>query len=55
MMESKESIEYTDSVAYTKSWGNGKVFHCSIGHYLKDFENENVVKLIIQGINWTTK
>ena len=42
-------------VAYTKSWGNGKVFHCSIGHYLKDFEKENVVNLIIQGINWTTK
>ena len=55
----KEYHEWIDDVempvAYTKSWGNGKVFHCSIGHYLKDFENENVVKLIIQGINWTTK
>ena len=42
-------------IAYTKKWGKGKVFHCSIGHYLKDFENLNVVKLITQGINWATK
>ena len=42
-------------VAYTKTWGTGKIFHCSIGHYLKDFENEEVVKLLIQGINWAVK
>ena len=42
-------------IAYTKKWGKGKVFHCSIGHYLKDFENFNVVKLITRGINWATK
>ena len=42
-------------IAYTKKWGKGKVFHCSIGHYLKDFENLNVVKLITQGISWATK
>ena len=42
-------------IAYTKKWGKGKVFHCYIGHYLKDFENLNVVKLITQGINCATK
>ncbi len=55
----KEYHQWIDGVempvAYTKTWGNGKIFHCSIGHYLKDFENENVVKLLIQGINWTTQ
>ena len=42
-------------VAYTKTWGSGKIFHCSIGHYMKDFENKEVVKLLIQGINWAVK
>ncbi len=42
-------------IAYTKKWGNGRIFYCSIGHYLKDFENLNVVKLISQGINWAVR
>jgi len=42
-------------IAYTKKWGNGKIFYCSIGHHLKDFENLNVVKLISQGINWAIR
>ncbi len=42
-------------IAYTKKWGNGKIFYCSIGHYLKDFENSNVLKLISQGIIWAAR
>ena len=42
-------------IAYTKKWGNGKIFYCSIGHYLKDFENLNVLKLISQGIIWAAR
>ena len=55
----KEYHEWIDGVempvAYTKTWGSGKIFHCSIGHYMKDFENEEVVKLLVQGINWAVK
>ena len=51
----KKYHEWIDGVdmpiAYTKKWGYGNIFHCSIGHNLKDFENINVVKLITQGIN----
>src|SRR5210317_677575 len=42
-------------IAYTKKWGNGNIFYCSIGHYLKDFENVNVLKMISQGINWAVR
>ena len=42
-------------IAYTKKWGNGRIFYCSIGHYLKDFENLNVLKLISQGIIWAAR
>ena len=42
-------------IAYTKKWGNGKIFYCSIGHHLKDFENLNVLKLISQGIIWAAR
>jgi type 1 glutamine amidotransferase len=55
----KKYHEWIDGVdmpiAYTKKWGDGNIFHCSIGHNLKDFENTNVVKLITQGINWASK
>ena len=55
----KKQYEWIDGVempiAYTKKWGNGRIFYCSIGHYLKDFENLNVVKLITQGINWAIR
>ena len=42
-------------IAYTKKWGNGKIFYCSIGHHLKDFENLNVLQLISQGIIWAAR
>ena len=42
-------------IAYTKTWGKGKIFYCSIGHHMKDFENLDVVRLICQGINWAVK
>ena len=42
-------------IAYTKIWGKGKIFYCSIGHHMKDFENLDVVRLICQGINWAVK
>ena len=55
----KKFHEWIDGVempiAYTKTWGNGRIFYCSIGHYMKDFENLDVVKLISQGINWATR
>ena len=42
-------------IAYTKTWGKGKIFYCSIGHHMKDFENLDVVRLICQGIKWAVK
>lgn len=42
-------------VAWTKTYGNGKVFYCSLGHVAADLENPDVLELIIRGMVWAAK
>ena len=40
-------------VAWTKSYGQGRVFYCSIGHVAADLETPTVKEMIRRGIVWT--
>ncbi|MCO5219741.1 MAG: ThuA domain-containing protein [Thermomicrobiales bacterium] len=42
-------------VAWTKSFGRGRVFYCSIGHNAADFDQPDVARLIDQGLVWATR
>jgi uncharacterized protein len=39
-------------VAWTKRWGEGRVFYCSIGHAPEDLENPPVRELLRRGMVW---
>jgi uncharacterized protein len=39
-------------VAWTKSYGKGRVFYCSIGHVAADLETPEVKEMIRRGILW---
>lgn len=40
-------------VAWTRTWGRGRVFYCSIGHHAADFDNPEVRDLVRRGILWS--
>lgn len=42
-------------VAWTKQFGTGKVFYCSLGHVNADFELEEAALLVEQGLVWATR
>jgi uncharacterized protein len=42
-------------VAWVRTWGRGRVFYCSIGHYVEDLEIPAVRRLIKQGISWAKR
>lgn len=43
-------------VVWTKAWGEGKVFYCSLGHVAQDFETSPTAREIIQrGMLWASK
>ncbi|MCA9834484.1 MAG: ThuA domain-containing protein [Thermomicrobiales bacterium] len=42
-------------VAWTKCYGAGKVFYCSIGHSDADFEQADAARLVEQGLIWATR
>lgn len=42
-------------VVFTKLWGKGRVFYCSLGHSTKDFEIYEVRKLMENGFIWAAK
>jgi hypothetical protein len=37
---------------WTRYHGQSRVFYCSAGHVAKDFENENLLSLVTNGICW---
>ncbi len=40
-------------VAWTKMWGQGRVFYCSMGHVAQVFDQDpNIVKLVKRGMLW---
>ena len=42
-------------VAWTKQYGAGKVFYCSLGHTNADFELNEAALLVEQGLVWATR
>ncbi|GAA1982619.1 ThuA domain-containing protein [Nocardiopsis rhodophaea] len=42
-------------VAWTRRWGTGRVFYCSVGHYLKDLKNPAATRLVRQGMAWACR
>ena len=42
-------------VAYTHSWGMGRVFYETVGHRLTDLETPAVTRLIRQGMAWAAR
>lgn len=42
-------------VAWTKMYGAGRVFYCSLGHVDADFEVPEASRLIEQGLVWATR
>jgi type 1 glutamine amidotransferase len=39
-------------VAWTRMWGKGRVFYCSLGHQASDFEQAETRDLVRRGILW---
>lgn len=42
-------------VVWTKPWGDGKVFCCTVGHKLDDLDNPQVRTIIERGILWASR
>lgn len=46
---------FTSPVAWTRQWGEGRVFYLSVGHYLADLRNTDATRLLLQGITWAAR
>jgi type 1 glutamine amidotransferase len=43
-------------VAWTRKWGNGRVFYCALGHSPKEYDEcPSVWNFIISGIRWASR
>jgi len=42
-------------VAYKRRFGSGRIFYSSLGHFMRDFENENAYKIMHRGMLWACK
>lgn len=42
-------------VVWTKRWGQGKVFYCSLGHHPSDFDVPPCREIIRRGLLWATR
>jgi len=47
-----ETMGVVMPVTWTKSWGEGRVFYCSVGHVPADVQLPMSAKMIRQGLNW---
>ncbi|MEY9213270.1 ThuA domain-containing protein [Thermobifida halotolerans] len=45
----------TSPVAWTRTWGRGKVFYMSVGHYLEDLQLPDAERMLAQGVAWATR
>lgn len=45
----------TMPVAWTKNFGDGRVFYCSLGHVNTDFDVPEAARLVEQGLIWATR
>lgn len=42
-------------VAWVKNWGRGRIFYCTIGHFMEDLQNPENTKLMKQGFKWASR
>ena len=42
-------------VSYVKRWGRGRVFYCSIGHAIDEFDVPEVREMISRGLLWAAR
>jgi hypothetical protein len=42
-------------VTWKRQWGKGRVFYCSVGHVLQDFDIPEVREMIVRGMLWATR
>jgi type 1 glutamine amidotransferase len=42
-------------VAWTKRWGEGRVFYCSLGHVAADFEVPEARELVQRRMLWASR
>lgn len=42
-------------VVWKRRWGQGKVFYCSLGHVLKDFDVPEAREIVKRGLMWATR
>jgi hypothetical protein len=40
------------AIAYTKNYGEGRVFYLALGHDMAAWEHESFRKLLLQGVDW---
>ena len=40
---------------WTRMWGRGKVFYCSLGHTFKDFEIPEALEIVRRGMLWASR
>ncbi len=51
----KYKIGTTHPFAYTKAWGDGKVFCACWGHTFKDFDVPEAREIVLRGMKWATR
>jgi type 1 glutamine amidotransferase len=42
-------------VVWLRQWGKGKVFYCSLGHCMEDFEVPQCQEIIRRGLIWAAR
>jgi type 1 glutamine amidotransferase len=42
-------------VVWKRQYGAGKVFHSTLGHQAKEFENPQMATILRRGINWAAR
>jgi uncharacterized protein len=45
----------TSPVAWTRMWGEGRVFYMSVGHYVEDLQHPDAERLLLQGVRWAVR
>jgi type 1 glutamine amidotransferase len=56
---SGEHVPWIDGVVmpvvWTRCWGAGRVFYCSLGHVLKDFDVPEAREIVRRGLLWASR
>jgi type 1 glutamine amidotransferase len=42
-------------VAWKRRWGAGRVFYCSLGHHIDDFDVPEAREIVRRGLLWAAR